>query len=77
MYAPPAGAEDTVGGSAEARADQVMDELGDAGQTFQPDANADAEAEGVIQYGMQEYQKDLEQLFRLIFRYRGMSGRSD
>jgi RHS repeat-associated protein len=71
------GAEDTVGGSAEARADQVMDELGDAGQTFQPDANADADAEGVIQYGMQEYQKDLEQLFRLIFRYRGMSGRSD
>jgi hypothetical protein len=29
------------------------------------------------EYGMQEYQQDLEQLFSHVFRYHGMSRRSD
>jgi hypothetical protein len=49
------GAENTAGGTAENRALGVMGELGDAGQSFQPNAQTDAEADTMIASGMQQF----------------------
>jgi RHS repeat-associated protein len=49
------GAEDTMGGTAQSRASQVMGELGGAGQSFQADAQTDAEAAGIILSGMRQF----------------------
>jgi RHS repeat-associated protein len=49
------GAENTTGGTAEGRAVGVMGELGEAGQSFQPNAQADAQAGAIIAVGMQQF----------------------
>ena len=55
------GAENTAGGTAESRALGVMGGLGEAGQTFQPNAQTDAQANAIIQGGIQQFGQDLQQ----------------
>jgi hypothetical protein len=45
------GSQDTTGGSAEAQAVTAMNELGNAGQTFQPNGETDAEAQSILDSG--------------------------
>lgn len=49
------GAENTTGGTAEGQALGVMGELGSAGQSFQPNAQTDAQAGAIIASGMQQF----------------------
>jgi RHS repeat-associated protein len=71
------GAENTTGGTAEERAVQIMGELGDAGQSFQPNAETDAQAGAIIQSGMQQFGQDLQQLINQAVQHHGCTADSE
>jgi hypothetical protein len=49
----------------------VMGELGDAGQSFQPNAQTDAQANAIIEGGMQQYGGDLQHQIDEAVKHRG------
>jgi RHS repeat-associated protein len=71
------GAENTAGGTAEGRALGVMGELGDAGQGFQPNAQTDAQADAIIQGGMQQFGQDQAQQINQAVQHHGCTSDSE
>jgi len=71
------GATDTTGGTAEGQALQVMNQLGDAGQSFQPNAQADAQADAIIQGGMQQFGQDQRQQINQAVQHHGCTSDSE
>ena len=58
------GANDTTGGSAEGRALDIMGELGAAGQNYQPDAQMDSLAAGILDQGAAIQSGNAQQLIQ-------------
>jgi RHS repeat-associated protein len=71
------GAENTAGGTAEANAIGVMGELGAAGQSFQPNAQTDAQADAIIQGGMQQFGQDQQQQINQAVQHHGCTSDSE
>jgi RHS repeat-associated protein len=71
------GADNTAGGTAEGRALGVMGELGDAGMSYQPNAQTDAQADAIIQGGMQQYGQDLQQQINQTVQHQGCTTTSE
>ena len=66
-------ADNTAGGTAEGRAVQVMGELGGAGQSFQPNAQTDSQADAIIQNGTQQLGQDQQQQIDQAVQHKGCS----
>ena len=73
------GADNTAGGTAEARALEVMDELwaGGMGKGYQPNAETDAQADAIIQGGTQQYAQDLQQQINQTAQHQGCRANSE
>jgi hypothetical protein len=50
---------------------QIVSDLGDAGQSYQPNAETDSQADTILQSGQQQYQQDLQQQIDQLFQHHG------
>jgi len=71
------GAGNTTGGTAEARAEQIMGALGAAGQSYQPDPAYDADASAIIQQGAEQQSSDAQQSVNKAVQRSGCSATSE